>query len=94
MPKLNCPQLNRIVDFEPKKSLMDNLRDQDIPVASSCGGEGICGKCRMRISTEEILQEPSELEINTLETNGGEPGERLSCQLYLNENASVETNYW
>ena len=94
MPKLNCPQLNRVIDLDPRKSLMDNLRDQNIPVASSCGGEGICGKCRMRISTEEALQKPSELEVSTLENNSGEPGERLSCQLHLNKNARVETNYW
>ncbi len=94
MPKLNCPQLNRVIDIDPSQSLMENLLRQGIPVASSCGGDGICGKCRMRVFTPAELPPASELEKKTLEKNDGEPGERLSCQLHLSENAMAETSYW
>ncbi len=94
MPKLNCPQLQRVIEIDPAKSLMQNLIDQGIQVASSCGGDGICGKCKMRIFTPGELPLPSELEKKTLHNNGGEAGERLSCQIHLVENAMAETSYW
>ena len=94
MPKLNCPQLNRVIDVNPEKSIMDNLLEHQIQVASSCGGDGICGKCKMRVFTHGELSSMSELEKRTLEKNNAEAGERLSCQLHIVENAMVETTYW
>lgn len=28
-----------------KMSLLDFLRSHDVPIASSCSGQGVCGKC-------------------------------------------------
>jgi 2Fe-2S ferredoxin len=94
MANLNCPQLNRVIDLDPQKSVMANLLDHGIQVASSCGGDGICGKCRMRIDSQAPLPVASALERRTLEKNGGEPGQRLSCQLFLKAKAMAETTYW
>ncbi|MCJ8276970.1 MAG: 2Fe-2S iron-sulfur cluster binding domain-containing protein [Bdellovibrionales bacterium] len=94
MAKLNIPQLNRVISVDPKKTLMDNIIENNIPVASSCGGDGICGKCKMKIMATSELQPLSELERRTLEKNQGEPNERLSCQIHLKQNAMAETNYW
>ena len=94
MPTLTCPQLRKILQLDPNLSLMQNLLAQGIPVASSCKGDGICGKCRMQVATPGVLEKPSELEKKTLELNHAEPGERLSCQLHLKENAEVKTSYW
>lgn len=73
---------------------MDNLLKNQIPVASSCGGDGICGKCKMKVLAVSQLDLASELEHKTLEKNNAEPGERLSCQIKLLQNALVETSYW
>ena len=94
MPHLNCPQLKRTFEINSQESLMENLLSHNIPVASSCGGEGICGKCRMEISTLEKLAKPSDLEKKTLEKNNAKTSERLSCQIYIHESASLKTNYW
>ncbi len=94
MAKLNCPQLNRVFEYDPALSIMQNLLNQGIQVASSCGGDGICGKCRMKIFTPEEIPHMSELEKKTLEKNHAEAGERLSCQLFLKGNAMLETTYW
>lgn len=94
MAKLNCPQLNRVFEYDSTHSIMENLLKNNIPVASSCGGDGICGKCRMKVYTPDELPTMSDLEKRTLEKNNGEPGERLSCQLHLKGNAMVETTYW
>lgn len=34
-----------LASVDPSLSLMDFLRSHDIPVASSCYGEGVCRKC-------------------------------------------------
>ena len=47
----------------------------------------------MRVVTEN-LPTASELEKKTLENNGAEAGERLSCQVCLEANAMAETTYW
>ncbi len=94
MTKVNCPQLNRVIDADPDKTLMKNLLQNNIPVASSCGGDGICGKCKMMVITTTGLEPPDELEKKTLAKNNAETGERLSCQIKLTENALVETTYW
>ncbi len=94
MAQLNVPQCNRVIPLDPKVSLMQNLLNNNIPVASSCGGDGICGRCKMRVFTPAPLPEMSDLERKTLEKNKAQPGERLSCQMHLKESAQVETNYW
>lgn len=94
MAKLNCPQLSRVIDIDPNLSVMANLLKFQIPVASSCGGDGICGKCRIRITALGPIPPASELERKTLERNKIPVGERLSCQLHIDCNAMVETGYW
>ena len=34
-----------ISNTDTSLTLLDFLRKQDIPIASSCGGEGVCQKC-------------------------------------------------
>lgn len=41
--------------LDDHKSLMDVLLREGIPVASSCGGEGICYKCTVNYKGEKIL---------------------------------------
>ena len=94
MPQLNCPQLQKVIHLDPKKTIMQNLLDHGIPVASSCGGDGICGKCRMVVYSTGPIEPCSDLEKKTLSRNHAAAGERLSCQLYLEENSMVETTYW
>lgn len=38
-----------------RDNLLNFLRDREIPVASSCGGDGICQKCVCVIKEEKIL---------------------------------------
>lgn len=76
-------------------NLMEKLLTSHIPVASSCNGDGICGKCKVKIiEGVENLTAPSDLEINTLERNQVETGSRLSCQLKLTHDLKIDTDYW
>lgn len=40
---------------QPDMNLMDFLRKNSIPIASSCAGEGICKKCGVLIEEQQIL---------------------------------------
>ncbi|MFN8847183.1 MAG: 2Fe-2S iron-sulfur cluster-binding protein [Bdellovibrionales bacterium] len=75
------------------ENLMQFLLKHGVPVASSCKGEGICGNCRMRVDAAQ-LPEVSELENETLKRNSCPPDERLSCQIYIDQDLNVDTDYW
>ena len=73
---------------------MDQILAQEIPVASSCGGDGICGKCIMEITSETPLSPPSKVEQKTLEKLDTSPKSRLSCQIHPTQDLRIETTYW
>lgn len=92
MPKITLPQKNIILEVAPSANLMASLREYDIPVASSCLGDGICGKCQMVIVGD--VKEPAEVEIQTLQRNKISIGSRLSCQIAVTSDLTVTTTYW
>jgi len=52
MPKMIFPQYvsgREGIDVRIGATLMDHARELRIPVASACGGHGLCGKCVVRI---------------------------------------------
>lgn len=79
--------------------LMQFLLSQQIPVASSCKGEGVCGKCRMMIiSGAEFLSPMSEEEKRVIDKLGYPAGTRLSCQARITgdegSEITIDTGYW
>lgn len=79
-------------DVEPETNLMNALIGVGLPVASSCHGDGVCSMCRMKITGK--TRPPEEFEINCLKRNKAAEGERLSCQVSVIEDITVETKYW
>lgn len=66
-----------------------------MPVASSCGGEGVCGKCKVQVvagsehlsaigDSENFLHQRYKLKAN----------ERISCQVYVSGDCEIDTTYW
>ncbi len=94
MAQIICPQLKKTFSLNPLLSLMGNLLQNGVPVASSCKGDGICGKCHMTVFSDKQISPPLELEKKTMERNQVPVGQRLSCQLYLNQDVVVQTTYW
>lgn len=76
-------------------SLMKVLLLAGIPVASSCHGEGICGKCKITITKgiHHILPE-SELEINLKKKNNLNENERFACLIKITDDVEIDTSYW
>ena len=93
MPKISFVKNKAPLIAQEGEILMQFLLKNGIPVASSCKGDGICGKCRMKIESG-ILPEASELEKETLLRNSANPNERLSCQIILCEDLKIDTDYW
>ena len=94
MIKAQLPQLAKSISLDPEKTLMDQLLAVDIPVASSCGGDGICGKCIVLVIPGNSTTPPKNLEKETLLKNNGGPNQRLSCQLVCKASVTVKTTYW
>ncbi|MBC7741049.1 MAG: 2Fe-2S iron-sulfur cluster binding domain-containing protein [Bdellovibrionaceae bacterium] len=92
MPKITVPQKKMTFDAPTGESLMLSLQAHGIPVASSCLGDGICGKCRVKIVGD--LAAPSDLETETLLRNKCSPENRLACQVQIMTDLIVETTYW
>ena len=68
--------------------LLTALADNGLFVSSACGGGGTCGQCKVKINTGggEIL--PTELSHIT--KREAAEGERLSCQVSVKHNMSIE----
>ena len=92
MPKITLPQKNIILEVVAHSNLMAALRENQIPVASSCLGDGICGKCH--VSVTGFIANPDELELQTLQRNNIPAGCRLSCQIAVVDDLTLSTSYW
>ncbi len=92
MPKITIPQKNKVLQASAGMNLMQALRKENIPVASSCLGDGICGKCRMIV--EGPVADPKSLELTTLHRNEIPEPERLSCQIQIEGDLILTTTYW
>jgi ferredoxin len=74
-------------------SLFDAADAAGLPVGSSCGADGVCGKCGLRV-VQGTLPPPSDREIRVSEGNRVEGGLRLSCMIGVTCDLSVTADYW
>jgi ferredoxin, 2Fe-2S len=93
--KVHLPQLNKTIPCEKGQNLFKLLRQQDVPVASSCLGDGICGKCVLKIEQgTENLSPPTELELKLKEKYKLTNQQRISCQCQVLGDVGVRSTYW
>ncbi|MFX1268299.1 MAG: ASKHA domain-containing protein, partial [Promethearchaeota archaeon] len=60
--------------------------DSGIQIRTLCGGEGTCGKCKLQIKKgKEVLNSPSQSEMEILNKTELAEGWRLACQTKINE---------
>ena len=72
------------------ETILDLARRAGAPLGNSCGGVGICARCKVRVISGE-LSEPTSVELRFGKL--GE-GERLACQAVVLGNCEVTTTYW
>jgi ferredoxin, 2Fe-2S len=92
----------RVVTFTPlgsqaaakdDETLLDVARRVGAPLANSCGGVGICARCKVRVvSGAENLSPPTSVEVRF--SKGFVEGERMACQAVVTGECTVTTTYW
>ena len=85
------------VDFEPAgrrvrveagTQLLEAARAAGIGLASVCGGDGTCGRCRVVVMAGE-LPDPSDADRRALSRTEIERGERLACRVPVRSRLKV-----
>jgi ferredoxin, 2Fe-2S len=96
MPKIEFAKKNRsALQVENGANLMGALLEGNVPVASSCHGEGVCSKCRIQIlQGQENLSPANEIELFLRDRNQIPAGQRISCQTQIFGDILIDTGYW
>jgi len=76
-------------DFASGKNLMEIMLDAGLFIDNACGGKGLCGKCRVRI-TEGDAGEAGETERGILKAEELAQGVRLACLAFPAGDISIE----
>jgi len=94
--------LSRVVSFTPlgrqaeakdDETLLDVARRVGAPLANSCGGVGVCARCKVRVvAGAENLSPPTSIEVRF--GKGFAEGERMACQAVVGGDCEVTTTYW
>jgi ferredoxin len=87
--------LGKTATARPDETLLDVARRADAPLGNSCGGVGICARCRVRVlAGAENLSPPTTIEIRFGTARGFNADERMACQAIVNGDCDVTTTYW
>lgn len=82
-------------EVEEGANLMQSLLNKGLPVASSCGGDGICAKCKVEIIEGQSNISAEDMKETILKDRLKIPKKfRLSCQVKVNGDIKVDTPYW
>jgi 2Fe-2S ferredoxin len=95
MPKIEFVKNRPPLEVPYGANLMRSLQAADIPVASSCDGDGVCVKCRLQIvEGAQNLSPENDLEQFLREQHDIPKNERVSCQTEVRGDVKVNAGYW
>ncbi len=77
-----------ILDAKKGKNLLQLLNENDYNIDSYCGGEGICGKCRIKLISGN--HEITNAEKDLLTEKDIDKGIRLACMVEINDDLEIE----
>lgn len=81
--------LLKIHNKTESKSLMAYLREMGHILPSPCGGKGVCGKCRVKVTEGGTLSRPY-TGVRGITLDEWEQGWRLACKIPAEENMVIE----
>ena len=86
----------RHVDVPRGRRIYDLAQQLDLPLAAACGGEGICGRCGVRVHTTapDALSPERPKETARKAANRVDPDLRLACLTVARGDLVVTTDYW
>ena len=79
MPKLTILPFKKEVEIRSEETVMQALRRGGYEIEGPCNGQGICGKCRIRVENPADVPQTPHRRIS--ETEAREKGIRLACRL-------------
>jgi len=83
------------ISMKPDETLLDAARRASVPLGNSCGGVGICARCRVRVvSGADQLSPPTAIESRVSAQRNLAADERLACQTVVLGNCTITTSYW
>ncbi|MEF8798134.1 MAG: ASKHA domain-containing protein [Candidatus Bipolaricaulota bacterium] len=87
MPKVKFSVMDRLVDVEVPEgtTLLDAASDADLHINSICGGEGICGKCKVKVEEGDVRAGST----TTLSREEIKSGYTLACQTFVQGDVKV-----
>lgn len=88
MPEIKVKNTNKYINFESGSSLLELLLSEGIFIDNPCNGKGICGKCRVRITSGAL--EPSATEKAIIKISDLKSGVRLSCLVFPDHDMEIE----
>ncbi len=96
MPWISFAKKHRpAIQVIPGANLMKSLLGAEVPVASSCNGDGVCAKCRLTITVgEKNLSAPNDTEKFLKEKFQLKAHQRISCQTFVLDDVEVDAGYW
>ena len=79
MHKIRFLPSGREIEGAPGENILEAARATGLYIDAPCGGNGKCGKCRVRL-VEGALSPPTEEELSLLGTAAAQQGLRLACR--------------
>jgi ferredoxin len=93
-----------LIRFEPSRksvrvpagtSLLEAARRAGLPIASSCGADGVCGRCGLAIlSGPTSTGVESERDREIKRRNRIDADLRLACRIAVSADLTVTAPYW
>lgn len=76
--------------YRENQTVLDVALENKIRIATSCGGMGTCGTCRVEVLEAPAgFDERNEIECEMAKERGFSEGERLACQLTIQPGLKV-----
>ena len=93
--QVRFPTRGRSVSVPSGTLLIDAVRSAELPMASACRADGLCGRCGVAIlaGAGEVAPESPE-ESRTKQRNRIDAGLRLACRIRVCADVSVAAPYW
>jgi len=79
----------RRVRVPPETRIFQAASEAGIGIRTECGGEGICGKCRVIVKNKSAVNEVTDAETTHLSPKEIDSGYRLACRTILKQNVTV-----
>ena len=92
------------IRFEPSQrevqvpagtTLIEAAQRAGLPIASTCGADGACGRCGLEIlAGGETLSEATACEVTIKRRNAVDEHLRLACRITVSADLVVTAQYW